>query len=358
VRPARPLISALLVAGTMAGCAAASHLGAVQPPRPSPAARTVSVRTAGWARAPKRQLGLDVDFYSWKGLNTGQSAAADVAYIKKLHGNSMAVSFPFFMHGWYANGVYGNAQTPSPAQLAIVAKAARNAGLYFSLRPLLDESSLHHAGGRVHWSPAHPGAWFASYEKFLKPYAQMAQKERIPELIIGVEFDKINNSPYWGKLAAYLRKYYKGTLAYSNNWDIAIRSRVSKDGIVQTLDAYPPMKLPASASVGRVTSSWGAYLRTKARGVVLTEIGIAAQDGAYGKPYRLKWTGEPLDPKIQTRWFTAACDAMVNEKDGGIYFWSITFNQAFSSPPTTSDPTSFVDGPGASAIAACFKRSG
>jgi hypothetical protein len=360
VRLSRPLVSGFLVAATMAGCAATSHLSGVQPPRPRAVTRTASERalglpTASWTRAPKYQRGLDVDFYNWKGLNTQQSAASDVAYIKSLHGNAMSISFPFFMHGWYAKGVYGNGETPSPAQLAIVAKDASNAGLYFSIRPLLDESSLHHKGGRTHWTPSNAAAWFASYEKFLKPYAQMAQQVRLPELIIGVEFDKINNSPYWGKLATYLRRYYKGRLSYSNNWEIAIKKSVSSAGVAQSLDAYPPMRLRASASQAQITASWDSYLKSKARGIVVSEIGIASQDGAYTKPYSLNWH-EPLDPRIQTRWFTAACDAVVKEKDAGIYFWSVLFDQGYTSPPTTSDPTSFVDGPGAAAHSACFKR--
>ncbi len=361
MRCSRQLISTLLAVGTLAGCAAASN--ATTAPRPDPAAGTaIAAARAGstgpptWTRAPTLQLGLDIDFYTWPTINLASLAAADVAYVQSLHGNALSVSFPFFMHGWYANGVYGNSATPSPAELAVIATAAKQAGLYVSIRPILDESSLDHKGGRMHWAPTHPAEWFASYEQFLKPYAQLAEQEQIPEFITGAEFDRINNSPYWGKLDAYLRKYYKGTLAYSNNWDIPIKSRVNSAGVVQSLDAYPPMQLKPGASVSEITASWDSYLKSKARGVVLTEVGIASQDGAYTRPYKLSWAKEPLDPKIQSRWFTAACDAMAHEHDDGIYFWAIDIDQPFSTPPTTSNPTAFVDGSGASAIAACFTR--
>jgi hypothetical protein len=355
-------VMAATIAVAIAGCATASRAATGQ--RAPQAAIPVggsTVRLPGaarWATPPKRQRGLDMDFYSGPGLNVAASALADVNYVKSLHGNALSISFPFFMHGWNANGVYTTNRTPSPAQLGLVAKAAQRAGIYMSIRPLLDESSLHHAGGRTHWAPRHAAAWFASYEKFLKPYAQIAQKDHIGEFIIGVEFDKINGSPYWRKVASYVRKYYHGIVGYSDNWDIAIPRRVSSYGVVQTLDAYPPMKLAPTASVATITRSWDSYLATKARGIVVSEIGIAAQRGAYTKPFRLRWSGEPLDPVIQERWFTGACDAVAKEKDAGIYFWSINLAQVFNAPPVVSDPTQFVDGGGASAISACFKHLG
>jgi hypothetical protein len=116
--------------------------------------------------------------------------------------------------------------------------------------------------------------------------------------------------------------------------------------------------MPPSSSVSRLTAAWDSYLRTKARGVVVSELGIAAQNGAYERPFRLIWPGEPLNPVIQARWFTAACNAVANERAGGIYFWSINLAQIFNKPPVVSDPTQFVDGKGASAISACFKHLG
>jgi hypothetical protein len=365
VRRSHPMVPVVLAVIAIAGCATAYHAATGQRASPAasprPAEPVVAAHaaglpgTAGWTTPPKRQLGIDMDFYAGPGLNVAASAQADVSYIKSLHGNALSVSFPFFMHGWNANGVYTTDRTPSPAQLGLVAKAAHGAGLYMSIRPLLDESSLNHAGGRTHWAPRHAAAWFASYENFIKPYAQMAQKDHIGEFIIGVEFDKLNGSPYWGKVASYVRKYYHGILGYSDNWDIAIRRRVSAAGVVQTVDAYPPLKLAPTASLAAVARSWDSYLGSEARGIVVSEIGIAAQRGAYAKPYRLTWPGEPLDPVIQERWFTGACDAVAREKDAGIYFWSINLAQAFNKPPLVSDPTQFVDGGGATAISACFE---
>ncbi len=223
----------------------------------------------------------------------------------------------------------------------------------------MDESSLHHNGpGQPDQVGAHhPAAWFASYQRFLRPYARMAEQQRIPEFFTGAEFDRFGSSPYWAKLDSYLRRYYHGALAYANNWEIAIPRAVDRHQVAQTADAYPPMsaasrreRRDSHREVGPVPEGKGprrGYLRDRD-----SRAGLAA----YAKPFRLRWTGEPLDTAIQVRWFTAACNAMVNVHGGGIYFWSLNFGQQLNSPPTAADPTAFADGPGAGAISACFKR--
>jgi len=347
VRTATALIACLLAAAAVAGCTSVSRA-----PMRRPAAAPAAVR------APARQLGIDVDFYDYAGLNVQQAAAADVAYVRRLHANSMSVSFPFFMTGPDADSVHATAATPSPEALATFAVAAERAGLYFSVRPLLDQSSLDVKGGRVRWRPADPAAWFASYASFLRPYAQMAQREHIGEFITGAEFDEFGNSPYWAGLDTYLRRFYRGTLGYSDNWDISVANAVSQAGVAQLVDAYKPVYLPSGASLAALTAAWEAYLGSQPRGIVLSEVGIAAQDGAYRNPYDFVSNGTPLVPAIQVNWLTAACDAVAGEQDGGLYFWSIAVGQNFDVPPGRSDPASFADGPGARAIAACFERIG
>jgi hypothetical protein len=359
MRPPRLVICALLLAGTVGGCAAAAHLAAVQPPRLTAQAlsRPIEVSGAKFTHATKRQLGIDLDYYVYSpAQNVAANAAADVGYVKSLHANALSVSFPFFMHGPQTNSVYASGQTPTPADLAVVAQDAERAGLYFSIRPLLDEKSLNYPGGRTKWTPDNMAKWFASYEQFLRPYAQMAQMVHIPEMFTGVEFNKFLYSPYWARLDAYLRRYYHGTLGYSDsrNWELP-RTRVNKAGVVQEIDAYKPLRLPDTASVATLTKAWDTYLGSGLHGITISEMGITAQDGAYHKPYSVQWFGAPLVPMIQVRWFTAACNAVARYGDG-LYIWSLSFQEQFNQPPGPSDPASFVDSAGANAIAACFQR--
>lgn len=343
-----PIAAAVaLVVAAVVGCAGTSSGGSVR-------ADSASTTRDAAAATPRRQLGIDMDFYTYPGYDVTPGAAADVAYAQSLGANALSVSFPYFVSGPKARSVYGTTSTPTPAQLAIIAQDAEQAGLYFSIRPLLDQRTLK-KGGRVYWKPVDLPALFASYEKFLRPYAQMAQRYHIQEIIIGTEFDEFYNSPYWGKLAAYLRRYYRGTFGFSNNWNVPVTRRV-KSGVVQLVDAYPIMKLNDNASPRTLTGSWDDYLRRYQRGTVLSEVGIAALSGAYRAPYNASPNGEPLKPYIQERWFTAACDAVANSRDGGIYFWVLNVGQPLNVPPTKSTPAAWVDGPGATAIAACFKH--
>jgi hypothetical protein len=121
---------------------------------------------------PPIQLGADVDLYAWAGLNYEQASAAEVAYLKKLHANAVTVSFPFFVRSRTSSAVYSTVRTPTLAGLAVFARLAMSNGLYVALRPLMDQGGI--GESRANWAPRHPKAWFASYQKFLLPYAAMS----------------------------------------------------------------------------------------------------------------------------------------------------------------------------------------
>lgn len=340
------LMAVALVGSALGGCVAAPTTPPPKPP-PSPDFRLVP--------APSVQLGIDIDFYTYSGQDVAAAAKADVAYAKSLHANAISVSFPYFTPGSGSSTVEGTDATPTPTDLAIVASAAEQAGLYVSIRPLLDQSGSSIGTSRTTWKPADPSAWFASYRKFLLPYAKMAQRARIPEFIDGAEFTAFGGSPYWNGLVASLRAAYHGTLVYANNWGIPLAGNGGA-GVREGVDSYHPLRVPPDASVARLTAGWRAYDRTLPPGTVETEIGIAAVRGAYTVPYQNGWKDAPLMPVIQQRWFTAACDAARRERLGGIYFWSVGLGQPLTSPPTPATPTSWVDGPGARAISGCFQR--
>jgi len=186
-----------------------------------------------------------------------------VAYLKTLHANSVIVSFPFFMHGRRPPRSTPKRSTPTPAQLAVFVETAEDAGLYVSLRPLLDETSL--GEPRNNWRPGRPAAWFASYQKFLLPYARMAQRTHAPTLYVGTEFQDFGNSPRWNGLDRALRRVYAGTLAYANNGH-KLHHPSGGRGTQISADAYPDMpQMTAAASVARLTTAWKAWDRIMPR---------------------------------------------------------------------------------------------
>jgi hypothetical protein len=349
----RLILSSAALALLIAGCTAAAHLKVLQPPAapttssgPAPAAGS-SAAVPAYA-AGKMLRGIDIDLYTYPGQDFASTAATDVAYITSLHANALSVSFPFFMNGHRAAGVHATSATPTPSQLAVLVHAARQAGLYVSIRPLLDESSI--GMSRVYWAPVHPAAWFASYRKFLLPYAAMAQREHADELIVGTEFSQFAAWPRWNALDNALRSRFHGRLGCANNWGRPLRAGLPGNcgrGAQETVDAYHPQR-------GNLTAGWETFDRALPAGTVETEIGIAAVKGAYKAPFQHAWKTTSLDQAVQVRWFTAACHAAAKEHLGGIYFWPLGFTQAIQGGPTLADQGLWSGGLGAHAISACF----
>ena len=327
----------------VAACAAASQIRQLQPPQVTAAQRITLPETAVSAAPRAFQRGIDIDWYSWPGEDVAGGAVQAIAYARRLHADAISVSFPFFMKS-NADSVQTNTATPTPADMRILLSAARRAGMYVSVRPLLDEKSLGHS--RLGFVPSDPRAWFRSYARFLRPYALVAQRYHAGEFIVGSELKSFNLAPGWAGLDRYLRRRYHGTLACADNWD-----RVVKRGCatrVQTVDAYHP------AHTADYLAAWESWDATLPAGMMQTEVGIAAAAPAPRKPWVLSWPGSPLDPRVQARWFTAACHAAVRAHLGGIYFWSIGLGTPSSHGPTLASETTWAGGPGARAIARCY----
>ena len=349
----RLLLGGLGLAVLIGGCTAAAHLLALQPPtlsvKPTPSPRAAAAPGAAIPRARAFQRGIDIDAYTYPGQDVAAAAAADVAFVKGLHGNAVSISFPFFMAGPLSSQVSRRRTTPSPQQLAMIISAARRAGLYVSVRPLLDEGSL--GRSRTGWMPARPHLWFRSYTGFLRPYARAAARAGANEFIVGSEFVKFGSAPEWAGLDTAIHHLFPGTLACANNWSRVPVTLTGNCGpVTESVDAYPPGHRPLLAS-------WMTYDATLAPGTVLTEVDIAAAPGAFAAPYQYSWPGQPLTSSVQARWFTAACRAAVASHLGGIYFWSIGLSAHPAVGPTPVNPLSWAGAAGAPAIARCFKAA-
>ena len=234
----------------IAGCTAASHLSALQPPSvpssPSLVIPSASTSPAPVRQAPRMQLGIDIDAYTYPGQDIPSAAAADMAYVTSLHANSVMISFPFFAAG--PSTVTARKSTPTPAALGEIVTAAQRAHLFVSVRPLLDESSL--GKSRVVWTPPDLRAWFASYRKFLLPYAAMAQRLHVPEFAVGAELSKFETAPRWNGLDRALGRVYHGKLMFALNWNVAMRgAHGGGRTAVDTVDAYAPQ-------AGNLTKGW------------------------------------------------------------------------------------------------------
>jgi hypothetical protein len=359
VKTTRKLLTGAIVAGlAVAGCSAASHLHALQPPKvtygKAPAValkpRVVDIRR------PAFEMGAGIDLYGYASENYAKGAAGEVHYLERLHANAVTISFPFFVHGIYGRRAYGRyPTTPTPAQLGAVVRAAETAGMYVALRPLLANYGL--GVPRNIWKPVHIRAWFASYQRFLMPYARMAQRDQVHRFYVGAEFQYFGGSPLWNRLDRALHRVYRGTLAYANNGHKLNPGSGGRLAHISA-DSYPDMpRMTPNASVRTLTRAWEAWDGSMPHGTVISEVGIAGVRGAYAKPWMIKWPNARIDGTVQARWFTAACRAARADHMGGIHFWAIGFgSSALAQPLDLAHQSAWEDGPGFRAAAACFQQ--
>jgi hypothetical protein len=341
----------------VAGCNAANV-------RPDPAGHLHPLKITHPAVQPApSQLGIDVLWYYDHVDSTSAivAKAADIfRYIRSLGGNAVSLSFPFYLASFYSSRVYAGYGTPSPWHLATVVRLAKRYGLRVTVRPVLDGASLgHHWRGTIR--PRSRREWFATYFDFLRPYLTIAQATGATEFQIGVELDSLTGDSRWGPLLAAASKLYRGTIGYSNNWNIFSEGALAPRPVTsQGIDAYFPTDVPSTATVSDIVAAWNGRLVLMPTGInfrkaVITEIGIPAQDGAYEHPYS-QGNGRPIDVAIQRRWFAAGCALMRQWEMAGIYYWFVDFNNPPGSSfnPAAAGPTSFV-GRSSAAIRACFR---
>lgn len=304
--------------------------------------------TARHVPEPALQLGVDIDFYSSRGADVTPTARQDIAYIKSLHANAVSISFPFHTDkaGLHVGPL---SDTPSVASLGTLIATAETANLAVTLRPVLNQSSLGEA--RVHWAPVNLAAWFAAYQHFLLPYAALAQRDHVAVFVIGTELNNFANAPEWTSLRNAIAGVYHGTLAFSNNW---LGTRNATAGLTEMTDAYAPVPLNDSAPVASLAGALAFWAHALPSGDILSEVGIAAQSGAYAHPWELGSKTAPIKSQIQANWFSAQCQAVAEDHLGGIYFWPLYFGQSLTVADRGDGPTTWAATPGASAIAKCF----
>jgi hypothetical protein len=265
-------------------------------------------------------------------------------HVVGLDANAVSISFPFYADAIAANAVHGEAGTPSPQRLAIVLDEAARAGLRTTVRPLLDETNLIEQDNR-NWrgelDPADRTAWFASYQKFLTPYLEMAETHQATTVVIAAELNAIQDDPRWRPLLAYARTLYTGEIGYAANWDAYPQAVAGVPADAVGIDAYPQLGIAPTATVAEMTTGWRRWLDRTAPAnapgrpeLLLYEVGAAAESRTLDNPAVPNRAGAALDQGVQSRWLDAACHAAQDRGLGGLYLWKIGFDV----DPARADP--------------------
>ena len=279
-----------------------------------------------------------------------RQSAAVIRYALSLHANSIMVSFPFFISNAQSSTIHGIAQwTPSPRQLGLFLAVARHCHVTVTVKPLLSESNLR-PGWRGSINPSSPAAWFRSYEQFVLPYLRVGQANQSFAFVLGTELNSLRPyHTYWSGLYRMAKTAYRGKLAYDGYGR-------KQPSLMWQVDLWPSLHMPPGASQRALDAAFRTRLHhaSSLRGVVISELGMAAVPGAYAHPAQWFAIGAPTRTgrAMQARWFIAACRAALSLHVAGIYWWKISFSQLASAQH--GDQFSFYNTPAQHAVSECF----
>ncbi|CAN5398041.1 hypothetical protein BH09PAT4_BH09PAT4_00360 [soil metagenome] len=291
------------------------------------------------------------------------AAERNLDYIVSLGANSVGITFPIFVDGKTPTKAYGDSeQTPTPKELDTVISLAKQRDLRVTIRPIIDEQSItaeDPSAWRGLMQPENTEAWFDSYTKLLTSYVPAMKKHGVEEIVVGSELTALQgDTEQWQSLQTSLQRAgYQGKVSYGLNWN----NWQAMPSFKQLgLDAYPSIQLPDSASVPQLTGALSGWLEqispADRKRLTIQEVGIAAVDGAYERPWDWGEDKDNYNFTVQARWFRAFNTAARRAGVEGIYYWFIDSN----GDPATTDPQedgamNIVDRPAAEAIKQAFK---
>ena len=294
---------------------------------------------------------------------TRKKARRLINYLIGLNVNTVALNFLFVMGDVTASEVKPHeGQTPSLERIAIFLQEAEASALRVRLRPLLDEGSLGTAW-RGMIDPTSRAKWFASYTKFLLPYARVAEEHGAVGMVLAAELNSLQTDRRWNDVIDKIREVFGGELTYSANFD-AYEHRIDTPPVDRVgVDAYFKVNLPDNATVAELSAEWGKWLKKYAGRqpgeLVLHEVGIAAQNGAFQNPAIWGSSRVRLNLSVQAKWYAAICDAVAETKLGGLYFWNIRMHHnPGHEDPAQADRLTFVDRPAEDVLRDCYAHLG
>ncbi len=138
-------------------------------------------------------------------------------------------------------------------------------------------------------------------------------------------------------------RIFHGQIGYDANYDDYLADpTIAVPAQVLGVDAYFHVDVSDDASPQAITEGWEQALDQKSasslQSLVLSEVGIIDQDGAFDQPGDFYAT-DPFNPGMQPTWYTGVCQVVKDRHIAGIYFWDISLddNPAQPAPSTESD---------------------
>jgi len=203
-------------------------------------------------------------------------------------------------------------------------------GMKVMLRPLINPDNGAWRGEIRFKDEEDWSAWFRSYRYFIDYYAELAERARVEEFCVGVEYAGTQSrASDWRSIIAGVRSRFHGSLVYSANWDdyqeVSFWDSLDYVGI----DAYFDLTVGVKPTLEDLRAAWKPWLRAledfqqKAKKpIIFVEIGLRSVSGAAIHPWDWKSTA-PIDLQGQADYYRVALETFWDKPwFYGFYWWA------------------------------------
>jgi hypothetical protein len=304
-------------------CVTATGVAAALVAAPAPAApqagRTAVASDDTPVLASRPLLGFAINAHHISELPLYLEAVDRIA---DLGANALLVVSPMFQQRVDTSEIRILARRcPTDEQLITILRRARARSLHTTLLPivLLEEPGPDDWRGLIR--PADPERWWASYDRFIDRFLDIAVVADVDAFSVGSELNSMEPEiERWYRLIDRVRKRYDGALTYTANWDRY--NVVTLWPLVDFISVSAYFRLAAedrAAPPAELAGVWRsqrdrllAFARSHDRPLVLMEVGYPTLPWAATRPWDyVPRAGVPADPEAQARCYRALFDAWV-----------------------------------------------
>ena len=263
-----------------------------------------------------------------------------VDQIAALGANALVVVTPMFQSRIDSTQIRFLARKcPTDRQLVAILRRGRDRGLHTTLLPIV----LIEFPGEKEWRgllrPTDWDAWWASYDRLIDRFVDIAVDADVDLLAIGSELNSTEDQlDRWGRVAERVRERFRGELTYAANWDRYDQVTIWPLVDVMSVSAYFEL-IPQEreATVAILQAAWGRerdrlleFARRLERPLFLSEVGYPSLPWAAAHPWNYVASGPTgADHEAQARCYRAffgAWRAALADADGGVlgiccYHW-------------------------------------
>lgn len=285
----------------------------------------------GWVQA--YQKGIALGLYA---KDAGYSYKDELDQIRATGADHVSLVVSWYQKDIRSNLIYprwkavGDYETPPDSQIINVIKEAHQAGLKVFLFPILRIEQRAEKEWRGVVAPTNRRKWLSSYRRFTLHYARIASSHGVKMYSVGSELCSVENEErFWRALIAQIRRFYKGELLYSANWD-HYRKVPFWDALDYLgLNGYYELTRNPEPTIQELVRRWwdieneiANWQERIRKPILFTEIGYPSLDGGCGKPWDYT-RNVPIDLEEQALCYEAFFLSWgKSSKLGGVYFWN------------------------------------